>query len=591
MIRFNIIGTGFVDLQEKGLSFKAENHQFRFSEISLGRSVEFSIPATAANRQKMGFGDDPARVGEMLRKSLPCQMVYDGGVVDGTLNVTGFEGEAFKCVFLTENAPWIDDLQGKELADCVCTFDPVVWSTATPVVTADNADPSAGVQLLLYDNGLGIQPQQWQLVPSVNVRAFCDDILTQLGVRHTLQVPRDLWMVAGSMNGGGSDTVTFGGTADNALSLTQTLDYFQVGWSTYEWATGFIFGVLTGGGDFSAQIFIANQDVKVTFPADMPSGLFLVKHDPKLMDCVTLAGEYTNGFSGNPGHQCQKLQGATVSLKKYDRVFFSKWPAPDIAMQASVSPWGWQPGSIIDYPYSFSALVEADGDISLGDKWLVQSNMPDCTVFEFLKSVALATGLDLNVTATEGVTMREPYYGNPFKALAKVVSVDSVTRRVDAWGASTGRAQVVFDSEDYVESPIVSGYQIGNALLADTKDFKAIFSEGGQSDNGVLILDVDSASVPPKFKAKRWTLAVAGSGTYLQRIEAPSVAAYGDIAANSTCVKVKVLAGEAEFFRLTFGDVLLWRGIAYVWTDAQWSGGVMSLTLQKVSQPTATESE
>ena len=89
MIRFNIIGTGFVDMQEGALSFTTENQWFRFCEVSLGRSVEFSIPANDTNRRLLGYGEDPAEYGDMLRRSLDCQLVYDGGVVDGTLNVTG----------------------------------------------------------------------------------------------------------------------------------------------------------------------------------------------------------------------------------------------------------------------------------------------------------------------------------------------------------------------------------------------------------------------------------------------------------------------------------------------------------------------
>ena len=53
MIRFNIIGTGFLDFtDEGGISFKTENQFFRFSDISLGRSVEFSVPATDREHPK-----------------------------------------------------------------------------------------------------------------------------------------------------------------------------------------------------------------------------------------------------------------------------------------------------------------------------------------------------------------------------------------------------------------------------------------------------------------------------------------------------------------------------------------------------------
>ena len=111
MVRFNIIGYGFLDIADPtGVAFKTENHQFRFCGISLGRSVEFSVPATDRNREMLGYGEDPAETGEMLRRNYPCQLVYDGGMKMGTIAVTAYESEAFKCVFTIGNAEWIETL-------------------------------------------------------------------------------------------------------------------------------------------------------------------------------------------------------------------------------------------------------------------------------------------------------------------------------------------------------------------------------------------------------------------------------------------------------------------------------------------------
>ena len=110
-------------------------------------------------------------------------------------------------------------------------------------------------------------------------------------------------------------------------------------------------------------------------------------------------------------------------------------------------------------------------------------------------------------------------------------------------------------------------------------------SEGGVGPNGILIDDHDGT----KFTAKKWTLAYAENGDkVLQRVEPPSLVAYDDIAANSTCMEVKVSASLADFVELAglygFERVYLWRGSSWVWTSASWSDGIMSLTLQLVSQ-------
>lgn len=569
MIRFNIIGSGFVDMQAgSGLSFKRENQWFRFADISLGRSVEFAIPATNTNRRLFGFGEDPSEYGDMLRKSLECQMIYDGGLVNGTLNVTGYEGDVFKCVFLLDNAEWINTLQGLKLSDCVTSFDKgVLWAANLTPTDADQADPTVGCLLLRYDNGSRVSTSAWQLVPSVNISMYIDDILTTLGVPHSLEIPKDLWMVAGSMKGGTIDAVTINITGTNAATVTQTQDYLDVVDISLEWARTNVFGIWTGGGSQAAKAFKAVQDVLITFPSSFPSGVIPVVWNSRLGKCVP-QGEGTS------------FAGKTIDLATGEIVFFAdhRW----IDVDSGGTYYGWKD---VFHPLTATFSVERNEDLTLGEVWYLRNNHPDMTVFEFLKSVALATGLELTVTAEGGVTMRTADYGNGFRSLERVVSVDAVTRNVSAWGGSAQVARVLFDNEDYVTDPLVAIYPIDNELLTDTKDFKSGFSVGNAGSLGAVIKDVDFSGSQPKFVGKRWTLARSVAGeTFLQRIDTPSATGYDDIATNSTCVKVKALADEAAFFSLQPGHVFVWRGMAYIWTEAQWSSGVLSLTLQKVSQ-------
>ena len=103
--------------------------------------------------------------------------------------------------------------------------------------------------------------------------------------------------------------------------------------------------------------------------------------------------------------------------------------------------------------------------------------------------------------------------------------------------------------------------------------------------NGILIRDVDMTGTTPKLAAKRCTIAYADPNeTYLQRVPVPSPVGYDDIAQQSTCVRLRMLAGEAAFFAMRPSTTLLWQGMAYLWSDAQWSDDVLTLTLQKVSQ-------
>ena len=564
MVRFNIISHGFLNVEDpSGVAFKCENPFFRFADISLGRSTEFTVPATDYNRDMLGFGEDPAEDGEMLRRVFPAQMVYDGGVKNGTIAVTGFNPDAFSCVFTIGNADWIDALQNKKLSECVSSWDKgVLWAVNSTVVNADAADPTAGNQIIRYENNYTGDASRWQLVPSVNVFFYVDDILTNLGIPHTLTIPKELWMVSGSMKGAGLDQVTISSTgANNATISTQTENYLAVVDIDIEWATILLFdsGAI-GGGSFNAKAFEAQDDIQITFPQAMPQ-CYLVKWSRKL-------SRYEQ--KGGPD-----LSGQTISFYKGEKFFFAS------------SPVRWNGYQDTYHPYSFTVDIVSDGELNLGQVWYIRNNHPDMTVFEFLKSVCVATGLELIVDGENGVDIQSGSYGHSadFTDLDRVTSIDSVTRRVESWGSGIKKAEILFDSEDYVTEHIVSEYEVDNDQNRETKDTKSKFSEGSVGTNGVLIDDVDDTSNPPKFKAKKWTLALAtSSSVLLQRIGIPDPVGYEDISVNSTAMQVRIAAQLAEFFNLTPSKTFTWRGSAFVWTDANWSDGILTMTLQRVSQ-------
>ena len=357
MIRFNIIGTGFLDFEEGGnLGFKAENQYFRFADVSISRSVEFAIPATDRNRAMLDFGEDATTAGTMLRKVLPCQMVYDGGEKMGTLSVTAYDGEHFSCVFYIGASEWLDRLQGLKLSDCVSSWTKgVLWATGQTPVDADAADPTEGELLVNYKNGLtGSNP--WQLCPSVNVKWFIHDVLTNLGVPFSSAVPSGYWMTAGSMKGGNEDSVSFVQTAVDNISVTQTQNYFDVVNVDIEWAQAYFFGYI-GGGSTAAQAFRALEPVQITFPTTVPNGVWLVKWDAKLSRCKTLAGLY---ITGNEVQDVPPLQGVTVDLAANDIVFFADKYGPQYGGDAY---YGWK-GTDTVTPFSVTvtaASMRQDG--------------------------------------------------------------------------------------------------------------------------------------------------------------------------------------------------------------------------------------
>lgn len=576
MVKFNIIGIGFLDVSDpSGVAFKTDNHLYRFSDISLSRSTEFSVPATERNRKLLQFGEDPAENGIMLRRNFKAQMVYDGGCVNGTLAVTSYDGGAFKCVFEMHYNERLEQMMGKKLANMALDHDVMIGWDAGNIAAADT---SQEVQVVMYnrDGGFATVPP----VPAVNIKKLIGNLLNPIGYGQGYAAGlENYWLVAGSMKGGNTDSVTLTQTDYANFTFSQVEDYVEIADIVLEWATANVFGALVGGSSVNAKAFRAKKALKMTFPSSVPSGTYLIRHNSRLNRCETLAGHPARvGMA--------ELAGGTVDIPKGAEFFLASKTTESISAY-----YGWKDTDIL----SIAVTVEVDRneDLAVGETWRLSCNLPDMTFFELLKAVALATGNDLTVDDHD-IFIGESVYG-PATAVAlnDVVSVDKAARWVDVWGSGTRKAVVAFDSEDYVADPLRTEYDVQNEQATSEKAVKIAFSEGGQGTDGVQINDIDFTASPAKFSAKKWTIAYAENGfKFLQRVEQPSMVAYDDIAANSTCMAVKVSAPLSYFIGLSnlldhggFHRLFLWRGVSYVWTAATWSDRVMTLTLQKVSQP------
>lgn len=560
MVKFNIIGTGFLDMGDTtGIAFKASNPFYRFCDISLGRSTEFSVPATAYNRKLLQFGEDPAEYGEMMRRTFPAQMVYDGGVSDGIIAVTGYASEAFSCVFTIGGTEWIENFNNKKLKDIpLLTPVTIPWTSAS--VGASDSDNT--VQMVPYDRDVvgAALP-----APCLNVQNYIVALLGTMGIGSSFAANLNkYWLVSASMVGGDEENITITSSAANDMTVTgDPLGMLSVEDISVEWGTVKLWsGGVIGGGSFSAKGLKAVRAVKLALATSGNPYCYVIKWSAKMSRYEALAG---------PG-----LNGVTIELKKDDIVFFA------------ATPVRWNGYQDTYHPLSITAtLTPQESNMQQGDTWNLTFNAPDMTLFELLKSVALATGNDVVVLPTD-VAVAPSDYGTPtMKVLDKVISVDSVRRNVEAWGSNTRKKTVRFDSEDYVTEPLSAVYEIDNDNLDGEDEVRSAFSEGNVGTHGVEIDDHDGA----KFTAKKWTIAYAEDGDkYLRRVSTPSSVACSDIASESTCVRVKVQASVADFFDLIgvmkggLFRVFVWRGCSYVWTDADWSEGVMGLTLQRVSQ-------
>ena len=568
MIQFNIIGKGYLHLEKGGgLGFKAENQCFRFCDISLGRSSEFNAVDDEYNRTLLDLGGDPAMYGGMLRRRWPCQLQYDGGQVMGTLAVTGWSKGAFSCVFYMDDADWIRKIQETKMADLpVGSSYYLTWDAGYHPAPANQVGLPA-LSIVSYEDP-GLFGGTGQLIPSMEVKEYLDLIAAYIGKPVTGITADEFRLVLGTANGAGEHSVTIDITASNAATVTGGVNDFTVEDVTLEWARSNILGVYVGGGSSTVKGFKALRNLEITFPNTVPNDCYLVRMDSRLARCEVLGGG-----SSNP------LAGKTIQMDKNNTYVFV--PNGWMSVDTDGTYYGWKD---IYHPLTLTCTVSALEALSLGGVWSLQYNQPDMTIFEFLKSVALATGRDLIVN-TDGIELSAGNSGKDnYVDLKRIVSIESVTRRVEAWGG-VRKAVVGFDSEDYVVDQITSEWDIDNDQLDDEAEARSKFSEGTQGDYGIAIYDQTLENGVGKVVAKRCTIGrIDPNDTHLQRVLPPDYPSCGDIADNSTCVVVKTLAPEMEFFALKPYDYLIVRGQMYRWMSGEWSDGIMTLTLQKVSQ-------
>lgn len=568
MIQLNIIGKGFLHTKKDGgIGFKADNQLYRFADISLGRSSGFTVPDDRHNRVLLDLAGDHAQYGEAMRTRHDCQLIHGGGAVMGSLSVTGWQPGEFSCVFRIGDFKWIDDLQGVKLEDLPWQSNPLCgWDSTVRAQPANNVTPSLEVTQYERVNSGG-----WQFFPSIGLNYYLDMIKDATGV-NVGNVPGDYRIVLCTLHGGNEHSVTIDitGTTTATVSASGANDLIPYD-VTLEWARAVVFGAYVGGGSTTAKAFKALRTINVTFPTTIASNVFLVRLNTSLGKCEVLGGVDANGNGTS-------LAGRTIEFGRGEVYAFV--PNGFMGIDSGGTYYGWKD---ILHPLNVAVTVADVGDIEDGDTYYLNANHPDMTVFEFLQSVSRALGIDFWVDG-DGVHWVTPGKNNIVK-VEDIITVERVMRNVGMWGDDTAKAVVRFDSEDYVTAPIVAEYGIDNGNLEGVEEYKSSFSEGSQGEYAVLIDDVEVDGGTPKVRAKRCTLAVIDPNSeWLQRLPQPYVADCGDIAANSTHVTVKCKANEAAFFALKNDDMLNVRGQLYRWASAQWSGGVMTLDLQRISQ-------
>lgn len=580
MIRFNILdkdtfeSVGYLELAKNtNISFKKRNKQFFFAQMEMGRSTQFDVPATDHNRILLGFGNDPIEEGVFLRRRNPAQMQMSGNAIEGWLSIMEYSNGAFKCIFYYDSSVELEAINGVELKDMYCSFKPVTWNTGTPIDANDASLDSTPIALVRYRNNWsesGLVGLQWFYAPSVNLRLYLEDLLTNAGVRHKLDISYKHRFIAPSMKGADrvagvvAKTGMTAGTIDVALS-----PYLGFDTSAKLYWRG-AFGIAVRN---DCWAIYCKQAVNLTFPIDFPNNYELISVNHNKIEFTTDRYFDAFGWHGEP------LAGRTVQLSQGTSFFIvadEGYPYDNSHIR------GWKADRS---PFSFTFTVSRSGDIALGEDWFVQDNAPNMTIVDMLRSAALIEGKELYYDPDIGVVIGNQDFGSLQRfEIEKAVDIDSVVRYVKDWG-NVNSVVVRFDSEDYVTAPIVDEYSINNEIVDGKAEHVIKFNEGMAFRDGsgdIYLEDVSINGTAVKISAKKTSVAKCGSGINMKREQISSYEMNTAIVNDSTSVTLRVIMDADDFLRLGMDAMMTWHGVMYCWTSATWSNGIATLTLQVV---------
>lgn len=579
MIRFNVFdyktgnSLGYLDIPNpEGIQFKRRNQQFFFAKMEMGRSTEFSIPATDHNKLLLNYGCDPEETGEMMRQRVKAQMQISGNAIDGTLAVTEYSGNAFKCVFYYEKDDNLEKINNVKLADLYCSFKGITWHTSQTVFDSDDPlVPTIPIALVKYRNNWsesGLLGLQWFWAPSVSLKLYIEDLLTNLGVPYSIYLPDRYRFIASSMYGG---TVTNGTVSKTGLTAG-TIDAALSSYLEFNTSAKLYYNSPAPFDETKTPCWSirCKQDVDITFPALFPSDNLIIKVDGNRI--VYLGGRYSmyGQWYGEP------LGGRTIKLAQGTEFFI-------VSNNNGSISYGWTQDTS---PFSYTFQIGRSGDMVLGETWTIQNNPPDMTLVDLLRSAALLTGQELYYDPVNGVCLGPQDVGSVGNFdLDKVSSIEGVSREVKDWGSNKA-VSVRFDSEDYVTFPIIDYYYIDNANLDGVEENVIKFSEGnyfGDGSGDIYLEDVSINGTEVKMVAKKPTIALSGNGEYMDRVRISSYDGNAVIAQNSTSVVLRAVMDLDFFLRMTRDAIVRFQGVGYVWMSGTWGNGLATLNLQKYS--------
>lgn len=594
--------------------FAKKNQLFAFGDLQCERSQSFSIPNTPTNARILGIASNPAMAGGAMRKRFDAQM-QDGAVVkNGYLYVTEYNKNTYNAVFITGEM-----LGMKKAAEAGYIWQNVesaaaVWNAKGAGVESENIAQNAIGGQIKYRTNEGLL-LSWGLLaaannkitqtPELNGAFFIDWSGAGLDNTGLFAIPSK---IAGARSGDAEYVSQAGDFTPVAGVITaNTINTRKLGLTLASEEVrnvGFYTTQRTPDTDkYKVLMFVALQELSLTFRKDLPDNLFLVDLPTgeyeelySTKPPLTFYGDYSfNARAGWPYTNYEvtgkPLGGRAVTIPQGARFLLMRkenYRNEYIYFRGRENRNQGYTFNTNDTALTFDELVKIEGTAANGANIRYTDLYPDLSVIDVAKIVAAVQGVSLFWDDAAKTLRFEDF------ATIDVWPQRDVSGRVLSKSASVSRVfrdykqhnYVRYNSNDYVAASDVirAAYDVENAYLDTDSDLYVLPFSEGKEYGGDVYVDATKSDSGEISTGARATLAYAGAGTgeYMMRAYIKENATLQRLTKASTKVVVTLLWSLLEFDALKERDVILIDGVRYLWTDANYNAGRVQLTLQKI---------
>ena len=601
MIRFNINGE-YLDLPANfSLQFQKKNIFFAFDKMECERSTSFDIPATPQNDRIFKLSKWTQAPGLGMRRRYEAQMEAGVVVKAGYLYIDAYSGGKYKAVFITGELLGLQRIRNLGNIDESGIFSR--YTDTVPAIIGSGAG-SGSVKYArdavntLWQNVHYRMPiaVDVNLHPSISVTKMLaamgvtdrDHVIENLNLRwipkkmEPIQEEYDYYTLHWKNKAYGSYQPVGGypnTVSEIELQLPPYIDQVFIE-DAYVGSGRALVKYLNGSTWYNGYIMEKRTKYKTIFqfPGNTPNDCFLGYFTPgsepsggygNLSDFHFLGG-WSFDANGNETGTPLAARDIEIPADTYFVVIRKSWWTAN----------GWNI-STPDFILNYTTLVFYDWGSNPPAVWRLRDNLPSCTAIDFLKAVAAMTGTVLYYTESEGVVLDFMILdGGRMDITGKVIETSDVARKFADYGQHN-YIEFAEDETQYAYEKERLDYPIDNDNLEASKVLQTL-----PAGNGAVYEDAGTHKilyVREEPGADIFGRYDPNEPIWLCRVGLEKNDDIQSLCDASTSITVKARLSLLEYERIQPRTQIYYDGVLYVWTDAQYSKGVVTLKLSKIN--------